>query len=374
MPTITIKPVETRRELKNFIRLSWVINARDPNWVPPLMMDRLKVLDKKKNPFYKHAEAQLFLAYKNGELVGRIAAITNQNHNDFHKDNAGFFGFLEAIEDEEVFKALLDKAKTWLKDKGKNFMMGPMNPSTNDEIGILVDGYETPPYFMMTHNLPYYKDIMEKLGYQKVKDVLAFCVHKDTLVMSDKLLNVSRAAKQKLGVDIRPVNMKNFSEELEKIRFVYNNAWARNWGFVPMTPEEFDFIASDFKKIIDPDLVLIAEIKGKPVGFSLALPDYNRVFKKIPSGRLFPFGWITFLRESKKIDTVRVITLGVVQELQQAGIGGIFYLETFERGTRKGYVSGEMSWILEDNDLMLRAAKLLGGDPYKTYRIYGCPL
>jgi hypothetical protein len=314
------------------------------------------------------------MAYRNGKLVGRIAAIVNLRHNEFQKDNAGFFGFLEAIDDPSVFKALLDTAKQWLKERNKDFMMGPMNPSTNDEIGILIDGFDTPPYFMMTHNPVYYPKVMDTLNYHKVKDVHAFYIDKDTFILSDKLKSVAVGTKKKLGVNIRPVDMKKFKSELEIVRYVYNNAWARNWGFIPMTPEEFDFIANDFKKIIDPDLVLIAEIKGKPVGFSLALPDYNQVFAKIPSGKLFPFGWWTFLTQGKKIDSLRVITLGVVQELQAAGIGGLFYLETFDRGTRKGYTSAEMSWILEDNELMVRAAKLLGARRYKTYRIYGTPL
>jgi len=374
MSDIRIKTVESKKELKQFIKFAWKINAADPNWVPPLISDRLKVLDKTKNPFFKHAEAEYFLAYQNGEMVGRIAAITNQMHNDYQDDNAGFFGFLEGINDPEVFKILLKTAEDWVRNKGKDFIMGPMNPSTNDEIGFLIDGFDTPPYFMMTHNLPYYPQLMDQVDYQKVKDVYAYYVHKDFFALSDKLKKVSEMTKKKLGIEIRTVRMKDFKSELERVRSIYNNAWAKNWGFVPMTPAEFDFIANDFKKIIDPDLVLLAEIKGRPVGFSLALPDYNRVFAQIPNGKLLPFGWLKFLTGKNKINSLRVITLGVVQELQQAGIGGIFYLETFDRGTSKGYDSAEMSWILEDNTLMVRAANLMGAKPYKTYRIYGVPL
>ncbi len=374
MSDISIKVVENKRELKQFIKFAWKVNSADPNWVPPLISDRLKVLDKHKNPFFKHAEAEYFLAYRNGEIVGRIAAITNQMYNDFQNDNAGFFGFLEGIDDPEVFKLLLDTAKKWVKEKGKDFIMGPMNPSTNDEIGFLIDGFDRPPYFMMTHNPPYYPKLMDQLNYPKVKDVYAYYIHEDTFIFSEKLRRVAEFTRKKMGIDIRPVRMKEFEAELEKIRYIYNNAWAKNWGFVPMTPEEFDFIANDFKKIIDPDLVLLAEIKGKPVGFSLALPDYNQIFAKIPSGKLLPLGWLKFLTEKNKINSLRVITLGVVQELQHTGIGGLFYLETFDRGTKKGYISAEMSWILEDNELMVKSAKLMGGKPYKTYRIYGVPL
>jgi hypothetical protein len=374
MSNIEIRLVERRSQLKDFVKLVWKINSHDPNWVPPLLMDRYKLLNKETNPFFKHAEADYFLAYKNGTLVGRIAAITNQNHNDFHKDNIGFFGFLDAIQDKEVFIALLEKAKEWLRQKGKDKIIGPMNPSTNDEIGILIDGFDSPPYFMMTHNPIYYKDIMEELNYEKIKDVYAYYITSDSIIISDKLHQVADGVKKKIGVKIRQVQLKNFNEELERIRYIYNNAWAKNWGFIPMTPEEFDFIANDFRKIIDPDLVLLAEIENKPVGFSLTLPNYNEVFAKIPNGRLFPTGWYKFLTNKNKITSVRIITLGVIQELQTSGIGGIFYLETFERGVKKGYNKGEMSWILEDNDLMIRAANLLGGKPYKTYRIYGADL
>ncbi len=374
MSQIEIKPVENHSDLLKFIRFVWEINKSDPNWVPPLIVDRLKVLNKEKNPFFKHAEAAYFLAYKNSKLVGRIAAITNQMHNDFHEDNTGFFGFLEGVNDPQVFEVLLNTAKNWLKDKGKDRMIGPMNPSTNDEIGFLVDGFDTPPFFMMPHNPPYYKDIMNHLNYEKEKDLLAYHIDKDQINISDKLKQVAKSTKEKVGVRIRTIDINNFDEELEKVRHVYNNAWAKNWGFVPMTPEEFDFIAADFKKIIDPRVVLVAEVKDEPVGFSLALPDYNEVFAKIRNGKLFPTGWLKFLRYRKKISSLRVITLGVVQKYQQSGIGGIFYLETFERGVQNGYYRAEMSWILEDNELMNRSAKLLGGDPYKTYRIYGTPL
>lgn len=374
MGNIQIKTVASKKELIEFIKLAWKTNAGDPNWVPPLMMDRLNILDKKKNPFFKHAEAEYFLAYRDGELIGRIAAIDNRNHNEFHQDNAGFFGFLEAVNDPTVFEALLDTARNWLKDRGKSEMMGPMNPSTNDEIGFLIDGFDTPPYFMMTHNPRYYPQIMDQLGYKKAKDVYAYYIDKNIVQISDKLRNVSAQTRRKFGVDIRTVRMDEFDAELERVRSIYNDAWAKNWGFVPLTPDEINYIADDFKKIIDPELVLIGEINGQPIGFLLALPNYNEVFSRIPNGKLFPTGWLKFLIYRKKINSLRVITLGIIQKLQKSGIGGLFYLDIIERGIKCGYDSAEMSWILEDNDLMNRAAQLLGGKPYKTYRIYGTSL
>ena len=253
-------------------------------------------------------------------------------------------------------------------------MIGPMNHSTNEECGLLVDGFDTPPQFMMTHNPPYYKIIMEKLGYQKEKDLLAYYIDKDCVILSDKLKQIAEVTKKKMGVTMRTVNMDIFDKELELVRTIYNNAWEKNWGFVPMTNADFDYVAADFKRILDPKLVLIAEIKGKPIGFLLALPNYNEVFAKIKNGKLFPFGWLKFLTQRKKIKSMRVITLGIVQELQQTGIGGIFYYEIVTRGLAAGYDSAEMSWVLDDNHLMRKGAEQLGGQLYKTYRIYGCEL
>jgi GNAT superfamily N-acetyltransferase len=366
---IDIRRVQSKKDLLSFIKLQWKINENDPNWVAPLLMDRLKVLNKKSNPFFKDNPADFFLAYRNGEVVGRIAAIINHQHNKFHEDKTGFFGFLEAQNDKEIFNSLLNTAEDWLREKNCDLMMGPMNPSTNDEVGFLIDGYDTPPFFMMTHNPPYYNDFMQDLGFEKAKDLFAYFIHKDNLNM-ERVNQLSESMKKRFSVSIRNLNMKNFESELKTVREIYNDAWSKNWGFVPMTPEEFDFIANDFKKIIDPELVMIAEYKGRPIGFSLALPNYNEIFKKIPSGKLFPFGIFTFLLNKNKIRSIRAITLGVTKDYQTSGIGGMLILETIRRGLSAGYVSAEMSWVLEDNDLMNKGASLVGGKIYKTYRVY----
>lgn len=372
--SIEIRTIKSSKEMMDFIKFPWEIYANDPNWVPPLIMDRKKFLDQEKNPFFKDNPSEFYLAYRNGEIVGRIAAIINHQHNKFHNDKTGFFGFLEAVNDRDVFEALLNTVKDWLKERGYDLMMGPMNPSTNDEAGFLIDGFDSPPYFMMTHNPPYYVEIMESLGYQKSKDLYAYYIDQDIVRLSEKLNRVGDRIRKNFPISIRCVDMKNFNQELELIRTIYNDAWARNWGFVPMTPAEFDFIANDFKKIIDPGLVLIGEYKGEAVGFLLAMPDYNRVFKKIPSGRLFPFGLFTFLLNKRKINTMRVITLGIKQKYQPLGLGSLFYIEIVQRGIKLGYFSAEMSWVLEDNESMNKGAKLLGGRIHKTYRIYETPL
>ncbi len=373
MNQLEIRPVQNKKDLMAFIKFQWKINQNDPNWVPPLIMDRLKILNKEKNPFFKVNPAEFFLAYKNGKISGRIGAIVNHEHNKFHQDKVGFFGFLEAENDKDVFEALLNTAETWLKDKDCDTMMGPMNPSTNDEVGLLIDGFDKPPYFMMTHNPPYYNNIMQELGFEKAKDLYAYYIDRNMLNM-ERVNQLSESMKRKFPVTIRPLNMKNFNEELQMVRVIYNDAWSKNWGFVPMTAEEFDFIANDFRKIIDPKLVLIAEYKDKPMGFSLAIPNYNEIFKKIPNGKLFPFGFITFLLNKNKLNSLRAITLGVVKDYQTSGIGGMLILETIRRGLSAGYFSAEMSWVLEDNELMNRAATLVGGNIHKKYRVYQKPI
>ncbi len=374
MAKVQVRPVESKHQLKQFIKLPWKIYQNDPNWVPPLLMDRMKHFNRSKNPFFRHNEAEFFLAYRDGDIVGRIGAILNRQHNEFHQDRAGFFGYLEAIDDIAVWEALVDAVRQWLRQRNRECMLGPMNPSTNDEVGFLIEGFDSPPFFMMTHNPPYYVDMMNRLGFQKAKDLLAYLLDREHLVILPKLERVANAIVKKYGVRVRTINLKNFAAELEVVREIYNDAWSRNWGFVPMTREEFDYVANDFKQIIDPELVLIAEVNGQPAGFSLALPNYNEVFRKIPSGRLFPFGWLTFLLNKNKIRSLRVITLGVKQRFQPLGLGSVFYLETIRRGIKRGYQKAEMSWILEDNELMNRPLRLLNARVHKVYRIFQAPL
>ncbi len=367
---IEIRTIHSPKEMMQFIKFPWKIYRNDPNWVPPLLVDRKKFLDKTKNPFFRDNPTEFYLAYRNGEIVGRIAAILNKQHNQYHNDKTGFFGFLEAVNDRAVWEALLNTAKDWLRKQGCDRMMGPMNPSTNDEVGFLIDGFDTPPFFMMTHNPTYYIDLMESLGYRKAKDLYAYYLDEETVVITPKLQRVYDMLHKKFPVNIRTVDMKHFDRELELVREIYNDAWSKNWGFVPLTTDEFDFIANDFKQIIDPDVVLIGEYKGEAVGFLLALPNYNEVFKRLPNGRLLPFGIFKFLWYKNKIKTLRIVTLGIKQKYQPLGLGALFYIEIIRRGLKRGYTTGEMSWILEDNDLMNKPARMLGGKVYKTYRIY----
>jgi GNAT superfamily N-acetyltransferase len=368
---VNLIPVQTKSDLMEFIKLPWHIYKKDSYWVPPLIVERKEFLDRRKNPFFKHAEVVFFLAKKNGETVGKIAGIVNHNHIKFHQEKAGFFGLFECVKDYEIAKALLDTVRDWLKSKGMEIMRGPANFSSNEEWGFLVKGFDSRPVIMMTYNPPYYLDFMERYGMVKAKDLYAYFVD-ESLPTPQRVVRMADNIKKRENVKIRSVNMRKFRNEVERIKQIYNSAWSKNWGFIPMTDEEFDHLAKNLKQIVDPHMVFIAEVDNKPAGFSLALPDLNQVLARL-NGRLFPFGILKLLWHTKirnKIDGVRIITMGVIPEFQKRGIDTVFYVETFNVGVKRGYKWAEMSWVLEDNTLMNRVLKLLGAELYKKYRIY----
>ncbi len=368
MSAISVEPVRTKKDLMTFIKLPWKIYEKDPYWVPPLLMDRKKLLDTKKNPFYKHSEIELFLAKKDGEIVGRNAAIINHNHNKFHEEEIGFFGFFESINDQQVANALFDASKDWIKKKGFSAMRGPMNPSTNDEVGLLVEGFDSSPIMLMTYNPRYYLNLYDNYGLKKEKDLFAYHVNADK-VFTDKLERVTRMVTHREGVTFRSINMKELKKEIQLVKEVYNEAWSKNWGFVPMTDEEFDFLAEDLKQVVEPDLVIFAEVKGKPVGFALSLPDINYALKFNKKGHLLP-GVYHLLTKKKQIHWIRIMVLGVIHSYQQTGIAAVLFYETAKRAVKHGYPDGEASWVLEDNLMMNRSAELLNATKYKTYRVY----
>ena len=366
--SVTIRPVHSKKDLKTFILFPWEIYKNDPNWVPPLITSEKNLLDTSKNPFYHHSEAQYFLAYKDGDVVGRIAAIVNHNHNEFHDEKTGFFGFFESINDESVSQALFDSAESWIREKGMDRMRGPMNPSTNDSCGLLVDPFDSSPVFMMTYNPPYYLELYNKANLKKSKDLYAY--YMDTSVpISDKIKRISEIVRKKNKLTIRSVKMKELRKELDILKEVYNDAWSKNWGFIPMTDEEFDHLAKELKQIVMPELAMFAYIEDDPVGFSLALPDINQALRKI-NGRLFPTGLIKLLWHSRKIDFLRVIIMGTRKKYRKLGVDAVFYYETYKRGVEKGFKRGEFSWILEDNYPMRHSMENWGATIYKTYRIY----
>lgn len=370
---IKIKAIPSSgKDLRTFIDFPHELYRDDENYVPELFMAQRDLLSPGKHPFYQHGKAQLFLAYDEDRLAGRIAAIINGNHNDFNQVNDGFFGFFDSINNQKVADALLDAAKGWLKECKASTMVGPVNPSTNEACGLLIEGYDSPPMILMPYNKPYYQELLEQYGLTKQVDLVAYALHETDL--GDKPVRLQEALIHRLaakGITIRSFDLKhNFKKELEAFGKVYNDAWDKNMGFVPMTREEFNFMGKDLKMIADTDFCLAAEHEGKVVGIALCLPDINQVLKKIKKGRLFPTGIFKLLLGRKKINALRILALGVIEPYRKMGIEACFYATIMKNGKQKGFRMAEASWMLEHNDLMNRAIEHMNGKRYKTYRIF----
>ena len=367
-----VEEVRNKQELMTFIRFPWKIYQGDRYWVPPLIKDQIQKFSPT-HPFLSHAEMILFLASRTGEIVGRIAGIIDHHYVEFHQEKVGFFGFFESIHDREVAEVLFAKVGNWLKERGMEKMIGPMNPSTNDECGLLVDGFESSPRLMMPYNPSYYSSLLEGFGLKKAMDLYAYFVEQSTF-FKDRLPRITeRLVKKEPKLRVRPINLRHMDEELKIIKDIYNHAWSKNWGFVPLTDAEIDDLAKQLKPLLVPDLVLFVYWGDEPVGFSVSLPDYNEVLKRL-NGKLGLLGILKFFYFSRKINTVRVMLLGVKQAFQKRGVEGLLYIETFRRGIRKGYHRSECSWILEENVLMQHGIEAMGGRRYKCYRIYEMPL
>jgi len=365
---VRVAKVETAKDRKRFIFFPWKVYKNNPNWVPPLLMDFKEKIDKKKNPFFEHADMELFLASRDGDITGRIAAIIDENHNAVHNEKVVFFGLYESFNDPETARALLDAVAAWGREKGMEVLRGPMNLSMNDECAFLVEGFGSPPVVMMPYNPRYYLDLMEKCGMEKAKDLYAFFMTADH-EMAEKVNHVVEKVRRETNVTLRTVDLKNIEEEVERIKYVYNNAWENNWGFVPWTDREMDHMAKKLKTVADPDLIIFAEHKGKPVGFAFGFPNYNEVIRKI-NGRLTPLGILKFLYYRKKIRGIRAIVFGILKEYRMTGISYLLYSELEKNAKAKGYQWCETSWQLEDNEPVNRFVASLGGKIYKKYRIY----
>ena len=374
MSKITIREVSGKKGTNEFIDVMWKLydQKKYPQWVPPLRMSVYENLDTVKNPFYKRATIQLFIAEKDGKIAGRIAAVDNKAHNEFHKDQVGFYGFFECIEDQEVANALFQAAEQWLKPRGFTSMQGPMNPSTNHECGLLVRGQSQHPTIMTTWNPKFYETLHDAYGLTKAQDLVAYIVAREKNVgLPEKVQKyVKRLRTENSRIKFRDFDTKNFEREVDACFEIYNSAWEKNWGFFPMTKEEFVFAAKDMKMILDPRMAFIAEVDGKPAGFMLALPDLNYVFKHIKSGKLLPTGIFKLLLGKRFVKLVRIITLGVKPEFRGTGIFALFTFEAFERAHKYGYLAGEASWILEDNVAMNKPWQDLGAPLYRRWRIY----
>ena len=370
---VSIREVDGKKGKKEFVRISWRLHGNRNEWVPPLEMDRMRLIDTEKNPFYRHARLKLFIADRGGEPVGRIAAIINDVHNRTYNDRIGFFGFFESIDDQNVANALLNAAIEWLRGEGMDRIRGPVSPSTNDEVGLLIKGFEHTPAALMPWNPEYYVQLLENAGFSITKKLLAWHL-KYPDAMTDKIRRVTTLLQERGGISIRRLDMKHFPDEVDHIKRIYNDAWEANWGFVPLTGDEMDAQAYELKQIIDPDLVLFAEKDGEPVGFALAVPDINQAFlmgKKIPPGaRNLPTAIMNLMTNKKNIDAMRIITLGVLPKYHGKGVDALLYRALMENGHQKGMTHGEASWVLEDNTMMNRAAEMMNGEAYKVYGIY----
>jgi 8-amino-7-oxononanoate synthase len=369
--SVTLHELSPAESLEPFIDVAWLVNRGDPVWVPPLRRNLKRLLDRRDHPFHRHAEVAYFIAIRNHEVVGRIAAILNHRYNEFHGERTGFFGFFDAVNDQEVTERLLDGAIRWLRARGLDRMVGPVSFSTNEECGVLVQGFESSPAVMMPHNPAYYSGLLERAGLTKIRDLLAY-----RLDIGDGPPRRLAAGLRRVGLDerqgirIRPIDLKRLFAEIHTIRGLYHAAWEKNWGFVPMTEDEFEHVARDLRTVIDPSLCLIAEnADHQAVAFSITLPDVNQAMKTL-NGRLFPFGFLRYLRSKHKIDNLRVLTLGVDPRYRRRGIDAALYLHSWRIGHTKGYRTAEASWILEDNWPMRRAVERLGGRCLKTYRLY----
>ncbi|MGC8743724.1 MAG: GNAT family N-acetyltransferase [Verrucomicrobiia bacterium] len=363
--------IDKRQDVLRFLKFAYKIYQNDPNWVAPLLMDVAKVFSKQ-NPLFEHAKMQLWIAEENGQELGRIAGIIDRTHQKIHQDDAAFFGFYECINDPAASEQLFKTVENWAKTNGAKRLLGPMNPTTNDECGLLIAGFDSPPVFMMTYNPPYYINQIENSGFTKARDLLAYFVDVEKCPL-DRLSKLAERVKQRHPeLAFRPVKRATLNSDLAKIKKVYNEAWEKNWGFVPMTEAEMDFMASRLKPLFCEGLVWLAEANNEPVGFLLALPDYNQAFIKL-RGQLFTpriFSFLPYLLKWKHPDGCRVITLGVIEKYRNKGLEAAMLNEGFKVGISLGIKKAEASWILEDNVQMRRVMEYFGGVVYKKYRIY----
>ncbi len=372
MSEIKISEVNTRRDRDAFIKFQWRIYANDPVWVPPLIIERKTFLNRKRHPFYRHGDAALFLARQNGEIVGRIMASDDPNYNSLHQSNVGCFGLFECIDDRNVAAALFEAAVNWLRKKGRTEMMGPIDYSTNYVCGLLIDGFQFAPTILTAHNPPYYRELIEGCGFTKAKDWYAWWFA-DPAKAVTHLRRFAERVRRRWPVTIRSANLKNIREESRRLRQIYNQAWEKNWGFVPFTEAEFEFMTREMKPLLVPEFAWIAEMGNEPIGFTLCVPDINVALRHL-NGRLtrfgFPIGLIKLLFYKRRIRKGRLIALGVIEKYRRAGVAEMLVLRVMEETMIKRGITGELSMTLEDNFMINRFLEAIGATKYKTYRIF----
>jgi GNAT superfamily N-acetyltransferase len=368
---IEISEVSSGWARNAFIKFPWRIYAKDPAWVPPLIIERKGFLDRKRHPFYRHGDAALFLARKNGEIVGRIMASDDPNYNSLHQSNVGCFGLFECIDDRDVAAALFEAAANWLRTKGRTEIMGPIDYSTNYVCGLLIDGFQFPPTILTAHNPPYYRGLIEACGFTKAKDWYAWWFADPSRAVMH-LRRLATRVQRHCHVTFRPANLKNLRDESRRLREIYNQAWEKNWGFVPFTEAEIQFMTKELGPLLPPKFAWVAESGNKPVGFALGLPDINVVLRDL-NGRLtrfgLPIGLIKLLFYKNRIRKGRLVALGVIEKYRRAGIAEMLVLHVMEETMIKRGITGELSMTLEDNFMINRFLEAIGAERYKTYRI-----
>jgi GNAT superfamily N-acetyltransferase len=370
---VEIREVETRRDLDRFVRMPGFIYTNDPCWVPPLLIEAKEFLNPKKHPFYQHGAATKFLAMRGGKAVGRILVSDDPNYNEQYHSNVGCFGLFESIDDATVAHKLLDAAADWLRARGRTTVLGPIDYSTNYPLGLLIDGFDTPPRVMMNHNPPYYADLLESWGLAKTKDLYCWWFVDPHDMVAKWHKRAERIAKRS-GVRVRPFQLDDFDAEVERCRTVYNGSRTENWGFVRLTDAEFRYFAKQMARLAIPELVLLAEVDHEPIGFSITLPDINEAIAPL-KGRLttfgLPIGLLRLMRRLPRVKTARMLVLDLLEGYRRRGISELLILRTLNYGKNTiGYTGAELSWTLEDNYLINRTIEAVGGQRYKTYRIY----
>ena len=370
MSSISVIPVSSKAQQKAFVRFAWDHYKGDPNWIPPLIHSIQELVNYRKHPFYENAQCQTFLAMDGDRIVGRIAAIIDHNHNEHHKELRGMFGFFESTDDQNVANALFDTAKEWFAAKNIFLMRGPANPSQNYEWGMLTEGFDSPPTFLMTYNKPYYDKLVKGYGFEKAQDLLSYEAPVEMLDSLDpKLLFVATEATKRFNIDVRPISKKNFANDVGIFLKIYNSALLAQWGFTPMSESELSATAANLKFLIATEMTTIAEVKGEGVGITFGLLDYNPLIKKI-NGKLYPFGWLRLLWGRRKLKRVRLMSTNVSPEYQRWGLGIVLMARMVPEVREWGIETGEFSWVLESNKLSRGTLERSGLVANKTYRIY----
>jgi hypothetical protein len=373
MTNLIVVEVTTKADWKNFLQLPWKIYGNDLNWVPPLLMEQRRLLNRKKNPIFKHCIYQAWIVYKQNKVAGRIIAYIDSVWNHSYQEKTGFLGFFESINSQDVADGLFNMSLNWLKCEKATKVFGPINFSIANECGVLISGFATPPTIQMGHTPPYYSLLFENAGFNKAHDLYAYLMTSENVDQQQNLLPrlklITERLKQKEGIILRTINMKDYKNELIHINTLYNSFMAYNWGFTPSTIEEMLYVGETMKMIVDPELIYFAEVNGVVVGCSLSIPDFNQVLIHI-NGKLFPFGIFKMFYYKRRINKIRTMLLGIDEKYRSKGLDILFYYHTIKQGLHRGYNAGELSWISEDNKVLLSIVEKMGAERYKVYRMY----